>query len=216
MDDAARRRNMIENQLRPSNVAEPRVLEAMGSVPRPPFLPASLKPVAYSDDDLIMPDGRFLIEPLVLGRLLQVAEPKATDTALVIGCDTGYAAIVLSRLVGTVFSLVDPVFRAEIDAKSDALEAVNLFTVESADGLAGHPERAPYDLIMAIGRLPEVPDALTAQLAEGGRLVAVVGEGRVGQGTVVTRVHGHFGRVAGFDAAIPAYRGLRPRVDFEF
>jgi protein-L-isoaspartate(D-aspartate) O-methyltransferase len=216
MDDAARRRNMIENQLRPSNVADPRVLDAMEAVPRPPFLPASLKPVAYSDDDLIMPDGRFLIEPLVLGRLLQAAEPEAADTALVVGCDTGYGAIVLSRLVGTVFTVVDPAFRAEIKAKIDALEAVNVFAVAGEESLAGHPERAPYDVILVIGRVPAVPDALTAQLAEGGRLVAVVGDGHIGQGTVVRRVHGHLGRVAAFDAAIPALRGPRPKVDFRF
>ncbi|TVQ33837.1 MAG: protein-L-isoaspartate O-methyltransferase [Geminicoccaceae bacterium] len=215
MDDLAMRRNMIENQLRPSNVADPRVLVAMGEVPRPPFLPAHLKAVAYSDDDLVMPDGRFLIEPLVIGRMLQVAETKDTDTALVVGCDTGYVGCVLAKLAGTVFSLVDPAHLAEVEARIDSLEAINLFAVPTAAGLEGHAERAPYDVILVIGYVPEVPAPLLAQLAEGGRLVAVVGSGRIGRGTVVTRIHDHWGQVAAFDAAIPRFRGLKPKLQFQ-
>ncbi len=215
MDDQARRHNMVENQLRPSNVTDPRVLEAMGAVARPPFLPASLKTVAYSDEDLVLPDGRFLVEPLVLARLLQLAAPTPSDTALVVGCDTGYAGIVLAKLVGTVFALIAPASMAEAEARIDSQEAVNLFAVASAEPLAGHPERGPYDVILVIGRVPNLPATLTAQLAEGGRLVGVVGEARVGRGTLVTKTHGHLGQRTVFDAAVPRFRGLQRPVVFE-
>ncbi len=216
MDDAARRRTMVENQLRPSNVTDPRVLEAMASVPRPPFLPAQLKAVAYNDDDIQLPDGRFLIEPLVLARMLEVAACDGGGTALVVGCETGYAAVVASRLAATVFALVEPTHVDEVERRAAALDADNVFAVPGADPLAGHPTKGPYDVILLVGRVPEIPDALTDQLAEGGRLVAVVGDARMGRGTVVHRVHGHDGRRALFDAAIPPLRGLRPKVTFEF
>ena len=216
MDDAARRRNMIENQLRPSNVSDPRVLDAMEAVPRPPFLPAQLKAVAYSDDDIELPDGRFLIEPLVLGRMLEAAAPDPEGTALVVGCDTGYAAVVLARLTATVFAVVDPARVDEIETRTAALDADNVFPIASTSPLEGHPDKAPYDLVIVIGRVPQVPEALAAQLVEGGRLMAVVGDRRMGRGTLVTRVHGHLGRRALFDAAIPALRGLETKPVFTF
>ncbi len=216
MDDAARRRTMVENQLRPSNVSDPRVLEAMESVPRPPFLPAQLKGVAYSDDDIILPDGRFLIEPLVLARMLEVAGTDGGGTALVVGCDTGYAAVVTARLAATVFALVDPAAVDEVERRAAALDADNVFAVPGADPLAGHPVKAPYDVVLVVGRVPDIPRALRDQLAEGGRLVAIVGDARIGRGTVVHRVHGHEGRRTYFDAAIPPLRGLQPTVGFQF
>jgi protein-L-isoaspartate(D-aspartate) O-methyltransferase len=216
MDDAARRRIMVENQLRPSNVSDPRVLEAMESVPRPPFLPAQLKGVAYSDDDIVLPDGRFLIEPLVLARMLEAAACDGSGTVLVVGCDTGYAAVVVARLAATVFLLADPQQIDEVERRVAALDADNLFAVPGADPLGGHPAKAPYDVILVIGRIPAIPDTLTDQLAEGGRLVAVVGDDRMGRGTVVHRIHGHDGRRQLFDAAIPPLRGLQPKVAFEF
>ncbi len=215
MDDLARRRNMVENQLRPSNVTDPRVLQAMGEVPRAAFLPASLKAVAYGDEDLRLPDGRFLMEPLVAARLLQLAAPQANETALVVGCDTGYVGIVLAKLAATVFTLVDPAHLTEVESRIDALEAVNLFAVASAEPLAGHADQAPYEVIVVAGQVPAVPEALGAQLADGGRLVAVVGDGRIGRGTLATRIRDHLGHRSAFDAAIPDLRGLRRPVTFE-
>jgi protein-L-isoaspartate(D-aspartate) O-methyltransferase len=216
MDDAERRRIMVENQLRPSNVGDPRVLEAMASVPRPPFLPAQLKGVAYNDDDIRLPDGRFLIEPLVLARMLEVAECDNSGTALVVGCDTGYAAIVASRLAATVFALVEPARVNEVERRAASLDADNVFAVPGAEPLKGHPAKAPYEVILIVGRVPELPDSLSDQLAEGGRLVAVVGDDRMGRGMVVNRIHGHDGKRVMFDAAIPPLRGLKPKVGFEF
>ncbi len=216
MDDVTRRRNMIENQLRPSNVTDPRVLDAMESVPRPPFLPAHLKTVAYSDDDILLRDGRFLIEPLVLGRMLEAARPGPDDTALLVGCDTGYAAVVLARLVATVFAVVDADDIATIESRAAALDADNALFVTAPTPLDGHAAKAPYDVVLVIGQVPEVPDRLVAQLAEGGRLVLVRGDGRMGKGCLVTRVRGHPGERTLFDAAIPRLRGLEATPVFDF
>jgi protein-L-isoaspartate(D-aspartate) O-methyltransferase len=215
MDDRQRRHVMVENQLRPSGVTDPRVLEAMSEVSRAAFVPATLRGVAYSDDDLVLPDGRFLIEPLVLGRLLQLAAPQPNDTALVIGCDTGYAGVVLARLAGTVFAAIEPAHLGEVEARVEAKDVVNLFPFAATAPLAGHPAQAPYNVILVAGQVPELPASLTDQLGEGGRLVAMVGANRVGRGTLVTRVHGHVASRAVFDAAVPPLRGLSRAPAFE-
>ncbi|MEO1089070.1 MAG: protein-L-isoaspartate O-methyltransferase [Pseudomonadota bacterium] len=215
MDDQARRHNMVEKQLRPSNVADLRVLAAMEAVPRPPFLPTNLRGVAYSDDDIRIGDGRFLIEPLVLARLLQLAAPRDDGTALVVGCDTGYAAAVLARLTATVFLTASPQATDDVEARLMTLEAANVIMAPTNAPLAGHAEAAPYDVMLAIGQIPDVPTALTDQLADGGRLVAVIGSGRVGRGTIVERIHGHLGSREVFDAATPPMRGVRRPVTFE-
>ncbi len=216
MDDAARRQLMVEAQLRPANVTNPRVLDAMGKTPRTIFLPTQLKPVAYNDDDIRLPDGRFLIEPVVLARLLELAEPTESSTALVVGCDTGYAAVVMASLAATVFTVVHPDFIAEVEARAGALDAVNVLTVPGAEPLEGHAEKAPYDVILVVGRMEELPATLGDQLAEAGRLVAVIGDARVGRGTLVSRVHNRLGRRNVFDAAIPPVRApaLPPRFEF--
>jgi protein-L-isoaspartate(D-aspartate) O-methyltransferase len=157
-----------------------------------------------------------LIEPLVLARMLEVAECDGGGTALVVGCDTGYAAVVTARLVATVFALVDPERVDEVERRAAALEGDNVFAVPGADPRAGHPAKGPYDIVLVVGHVAEIPRALVDQLAEGGRLVTVVGNARVGRGTVVHRVHGHAGRRVLFDAAIPALRGLKPTAAFEF
>ena len=107
MDYARARLNMVNNQLRPNRVDDPNVLDAMAEIPRERFLPKALRGVAYADEDLPLPDGGWLIEPLVLARLIQAAGVREADVVLVVGCSTGYAGVVLARLAATVI-LVEP------------------------------------------------------------------------------------------------------------
>ncbi len=216
MDFAAARRNMVDNQLRPNRIEDPRVLEAMGAVPREVFVPASLRGVAYSDEDLDLGDGRRLVEPLALAKMLQAAEPRPEDVALVIGDDTGYVAAVLARLVGTVFLLVERA--GEVDALERRLAALECDNVvpRPGDPRAGLPDCAPFDLILLAGAVAGVPERLRAQLADGGRLVAVVTHGLCGHVTVVTRVGDAFGEVTPFDAWIPPLPALIPEPRFVF
>jgi protein-L-isoaspartate(D-aspartate) O-methyltransferase len=95
------RLNMVENQLRPSEVTDSRVLDAMREVPRELFLPKHLRGIAYADEDIVVPGDGHLMEPLVFARMLQAAEIKPEDVALVIGCGTGYSAAVVARLAAT-------------------------------------------------------------------------------------------------------------------
>jgi len=216
MDFARARRNMVENQLRPNRVDDPRVLSAMGEVPREVFVPASLKGVAYSDEDLDLGDGRRLIEPLALAHMLQAAEPRPEDTALVIGCETGYVVAVLARLVTTAFMLTER--PGEVEARERLLAGLGCdnVVIQPGDPRAGLPELAPFDVILLAGSVVEVPRHLLEQLAEGGRLVAVVTHGHCGHVTVWRRSGDSFGAIRPYDAWIPPLEALRPEPGFVF
>jgi protein-L-isoaspartate(D-aspartate) O-methyltransferase len=219
MDYAVARHNMVENQIRTNRVRDPLVLEAMAQVPRELFVPKQMRGIAYVDEDIDLGNGRYLIEPLVLARLLQLADVRSDDVALVIGCGTGYTAAVLARLASTVVAL-------EGDADL-ATRASGLLAEQGADNVAvvtgplrdGYPTQAPYDVIIVDGGVQEIPTALCNQLADGGRLVAVTMDaapGNMGHGTLVSRIGGSFSRRVDFDAATPILPGFTKTPSFVF
>jgi protein-L-isoaspartate(D-aspartate) O-methyltransferase len=216
MDYARARSNMVQNQLRPNRVDDPNVLNAMAEMPRERFLPKALRGVAYADEDLPLPDGSWLIEPRVLARLIQAAAVGPTDVVLVIGCTTGYAGAVLSRLAGTVILLEAPAAAERVEALLDDLGVDNVVVVASDDPAGGHPSQAPFEVILVVGSVASVPPALLEQIDEGGRIVAVLDNGRIGKATLFTRLHGVVGRREICDAQTPPCRGLEPDPRFAF
>lgn len=217
MDYARARLNMVENQLRPSRIDDPRLLAAMLEVPREHFVPKTLRGVAYADEDLVLPGGGFLIEPLALARLIQAARVGPDDVVLLLGCSTGYAAAVLARMAATVIVIEpDETRGAQIESLLDGLGADNVVVAISADPASGHPSQAPFDVILLVGSVPQAPPPLLEQIGDGGRLVAVVDDGRVGKGCRFTRMHGVVGRQVLFDAQIPPLPGLKQPVEFAF
>jgi protein-L-isoaspartate(D-aspartate) O-methyltransferase len=215
-DYAQARRNMVDNQLRTNRIEEPRLLAAMGEIPRELFCPPSLRGCAYGDEDIDLGDGRHLIEPLALAKLVQAAAPRPADVALVLGCDTGYGAAVLARLVDTVFLLVPPRLDGEAIERRLAEIECNNVVLQPGEPRHGLPAQAPFDVILLGGAVHEVPRALLDQLAEGGRLAAVVQEGRAGKVTLCRKVGGAVGRLTPFDAAIPPLPELQPEPAFVF
>jgi protein-L-isoaspartate(D-aspartate) O-methyltransferase len=216
MDYALARSNMVSNQLRPNRVEDANVLDAMAAVPRERFLPKALRGVAYTDEDLPLPDGHWLIEPLVLARLIQAAEVRPSDVVLVVGCASGYAGAVLARLAATVI-LATPSARAEaVEALLDDLGVDNVVVSASDDPAAGHPDQAPFDVILVVGSVPEVPAGLREQIGEGGRIAVVVNEGRIGKAMVLTRLHGVVGRREVGDAQTPLCPGFDSNPGFSF
>lgn len=211
------RLNMVNGQLRPNRVDDPRVLDAMSQVPRHRFVPKALQGVAYSDEDLLLPGGQYLIEPLVLARLIQAAEVKAEDVVLVVGSATGYAAAVLARLAATAIVLEEEQALAEqVEARLDDLGVDNVVVVVSDDPAEGHPSQAPFDVILVVGSVRAVPPALLEQIGEGGRLVAVVDDGRGGKATRFTKLHGVVGQRVICDAQAPPCAGMVSNPGFDF
>lgn len=217
MDFAKARRNMVESQLRPNRVIEPAIVAAMGAVPRERFVPAPLASVAYIDEDLPLGGGRFLMEPMVFGRLLQEAMPGADDAALLVGFGTGYSAAVLSRLCRTVFALErDSGAAAKARALLSGLGADNVVVVEGPLE-KGWPAKAPYDLVLFDGTVAEVPSAIIDQLAENGRIVAVISNGDgPGRATLLQRRGGVVSRRMLFDANTPVLPGFTKSAGFVF
>lgn len=218
-DYALSRQHMVECQLAPDGVTDPAIRAAFSVVPREDFVPAPLRGLACLDEEISFGDGRFLLAPSVHARLLAAAAPKSSDIALDIGGGNGYPAAILSHLVSTVIALESEEPRLLAAAKLWA--GLSVCTVA---GVRGAPEKgvqahAPYDLIVINGAVARIPDEITAQLAPGGRLVAVVRENPQAQGraVLVLREEGNiFSRRTLFDASVPYAPGFLPKPDFVF
>lgn len=218
MDFAQARLNMVEGQLRPNGVVDPRVIEAMLALPREACLPPANRAMAYVDAEVPLSPGRWLIEPMVLARLVQAAGPGASERALVIAAGAGYGAALLARLVGSVIALESPERLADLRAGLAALGAheVNAVAGPLTDGW---PAEAPYDVILIDGGVEVVPEAILAQLAEGGRLVTVETAGRpgvLGRAVRWVRSAGAATRLELFDAGTPLLPEFRRKRGFVF
>lgn len=214
------RQKMVDGQVRPSNVTDIRIIDAMLAVPREAFVPEAQRALAYLDLDLDISEGvaakRFLIKPLVTAKMLQAAEIKETDKVLVAGCATGYMAAVVARLAGQVFATEsDP---AQVATAKEVLGRLGLanVTFRGAAGADGDPANAPFDVIVLNGATEITPERLYGQLGEGGRLVGVFAMTRPQRAMIVTRSHQDFGSRALFDAAVPVLPGLERLPAFVF
>lgn len=217
MDYATARHNMVENQLRPNRVTDMAVCEAMLDLPRELFVPKQLRGIAYVDEDVEVAAGRWLMEPMVFARLLQAAEIKPSDVILDIGCGTGYSAGVLAKLGSTVVAVENDPELA--NRASGLLSELGLHNAAVVTGplAEGYAAQAPYDVIVFDGAVCEIPKAVLSQLAEGGRLVAVVtGEAGLGKATLVTRAGDSFGHRIVFDAGTPLLPGFTRQPAFVF
>ncbi len=174
------RRNMVDSQLRPNRVTDPDILAAMADLPRERFVPKAKQGIAYIDEDIEVAPGRFLMEPVVLARLLQALALTSDTTVLNIGCATGYDAALLGRLAGSVVAVEsDSALAAQASEVINELAIDNVAVVE-ASLTDGYPAQAPYDAIFMSGAVDQIPPALSGELAPDGRLAAVIGGSEVG------------------------------------
>jgi protein-L-isoaspartate(D-aspartate) O-methyltransferase len=217
---AAARQKMVDCQVRPSDVTDNAIIDAMLAVPREAFVPENQRAMAYLDLDLDISESgaakRFLIKPVVIAKMLQAAEIGAADRVLVTGWATGYAAAVVAHLAGQVTATEsDPAHVAKARAVLAGLGLGNV-TFKAADPVDGDPANAPYDVIVLDGATEITPDRLYGQLKEGGRLVGVFATTKPPRAMIVTRSHGDFGHRALFDATVPVLPGLERRPEFVF
>lgn len=216
-DYAAARLNMVESQIRTNKVTDTRVIGAFEAVAREAFVGPDKRGYAYIDEDLEVAPGRYLMEPMVLARLLQAAAPAAGDIALDIGCATGYSTAILARLVQTVVGLeCDRALADGANATLNALDADNAVVVEGALQ-NGYAKQAPYDIIIFQGAVAAVPDEVKRQLSDGGCLVAViVDEQGLGRATLIRRSGEIFSARTLFDASTPLLPGFAREIGFVF
>ena len=216
MDYAAARQNMVESQIRPNRVMDEAVIAAFASLPRERFVPLPLRGIAYVDEDVPLGKGRYLMEPMVLARLLQAAAVGPADIALDVGCATGYSAAVLSRLANTVVAVEeDRDLLVQATANFAALSIDNIALLE-APLVQGSPKQAPYNVILVDGAVELVPPAILDQLAEGGRLDAVLGQGSPRRATLMERIGGTVSSRPLFEASVAPLPGFSRDPGFIF
>ena len=191
---AAKRRNMVERQLRARGINDPHVLTAMSEIPRHAFVPPNLRSEAYIDYPLPIGDGQTISQPYIVALMTAALAPRPTDKVLEIGTGSGYQTAILAKLTRTVFT----VERAGSLSRT-AQQRLNGLGYENVhfivgDGTLGLSQSAPFHKILATGSLPEIPQKLLNQLSENGILVAPVGERTLQQLLRVQRTGSTFER----------------------
>ncbi|CCD94904.1 putative protein-L-isoaspartate O-methyltransferase [Bradyrhizobium sp. ORS 375] len=214
------RQKMVDGQVRTNDVTDHRVLDALLTVPREAYVPADRQALAYLDLDLDVAEAgaskRYLIKPMLTGKLLQAAEIKPTDHVLVVGCATGYLAALAARLAGSVTATeVDPALEGR--AKQLLAGAAGCpVTIRVAPPVQGDPADGRFDVILLNGATEIAVDGLCRQLKDGGRLVGVFAKNRPARAMIFTRSHGDVGSRVLFDAAAPVVPGLERVPEFVF
>lgn len=219
-DFSTARRNMVDCQVRPSDVTDQRIVTAMFTVPREAFVPEAKRALAYLDLDLDVSESgnppRCLLKPALVARMMQAAEIKSTDSVLVVGCASGYTAALAASIAARVTATESD---ATLAAKAaSVLKELGLgeIAVVNAAPAAGAPDTAPYDVILMEGATEVVPEQLYRQLAPNGRLVGISALGRPQRAMIVTHSYDDFGNRSLFDASAPVLPGLERPPAFVF
>lgn len=208
---------MIDSQLRTTGVNDMEVIGAIAAVPRERFVPKERELLAYLDEDQPIAPGRWIMEPMIFGRLLVAARFARHERVLIVGAGTGYSTAVIARLAGAVVAVEeDMALAAKARGNLDMLDVLNATVVE-APLPEGAPKHGPFDVLFFDGAVERIPEALLAQLRDGGRVIAVlIDEAGVGRGVNGVVAAGSFGTTAFLDAMLPVLPGFeRPKM-FKF
>lgn len=216
MDFARARDFMVESQVRPNDVTDLRILHAMRTLPRERFVPPQRRSLAYADMEVEVAEGRTLMRPRDLSKLVIALAPQAHERALEVAGATGYGAAVLAHCCKDVVAH-DPDPNLSFAAQA-ALESCGLANAKavSAPTAEAWNDDAPYDVIMLNGSAEIVPDAWLKQLAPGGRLAAIVRTGAAGSARIYTKSGESVAYRVAFDAAPPIAPGLQKPPAFVF
>jgi protein-L-isoaspartate(D-aspartate) O-methyltransferase len=219
-DFSLQRHNMVESQVRPSDVTDRRIMRAMGTVPREAFVAPHVRALAYSEEPLPLEVpvagtvARTVTPARTLAKLLALAEIEPGDRVLVVGAGRGYAAAVVVEMGVAAVVALEP-SRPLADAARTALaDRTEVTVVEGPLTLA--PENGPFDVILVDGAVRGRPDGLLAGLADGGRCVAIVHGGGIGRAVQWRTVDGVVAERDGFDAAAPLLPGFEKPPAFVF
>jgi len=215
-DFAVAREAMVDSQVRTSDVTRYSIIDAMSWCPRELFVPRARRDVAYADIEVPLAPGRAMLMPRAFAKMLDAAEIGSEDLVLDLAPGTGYSTAVISRLAAAVVAIEpDADLVGQATETLEQLEVVNA-VISRGDPTAGDPAHGPYDVIFVNGAVEQVPDALTDQLKDGGRLVAIFVERGVGQCRTVLRVGDTLAQRIAFDINGPMVPGFERRRAFAF
>jgi protein-L-isoaspartate(D-aspartate) O-methyltransferase len=174
-DPTTSRQFMVDSQLRARGISDPRILDAMLRVPRHEFVPEPYCAQAYEDHPVPIGNDQTISQPYIVALMLESLQLKPADKVLEVGTGSGYATALLAQLAGQVFSIERHAALAENARKVLAGLGYSNIQVMTGDGTLGLPTAAPFDAILVSAAAPDLPDALVAQLREGGRMIIPVG-----------------------------------------
>ena len=206
-DFATRRTMMVDTQVRPNDVTKFPIIEAMLHVPREEFVPPARREAAYIGENVEIAPGRVLMEPRNFAKLLDFLDIQPSDLVLDIGCGLGYSAAVIARMAEAVVALEEEPMAAQAEAVLAQLGADNAAVVAGELG-AGAVKHGPYDVILIEGGVETVPEAILAQLKEGGRIGALFMEGALGTVRIGRKIDGEIAWRYAFNAAAPVLPGF--------
>ncbi|MGI9355148.1 MAG: protein-L-isoaspartate O-methyltransferase family protein [Rhizobiaceae bacterium] len=210
---------MVDRQIRPSDVTDPRIIDAFLAVPREEFVPSSQRALAYMDEDIPLASAdrqRYLMEPASLAKLIQLAGVAEDHIVLDVGCATGYSTAVLSQLCGSIVALESDESLATQASETLMRLAFDNAAVVTGDLSAGYAKEAPYDIIFVGGAVDYVPGGLIEQLKAGGHLVVVEGHGNTGNARVYLREGDTASARTAFNCAVMPLPGFAMEAAFEF
>lgn len=211
------RRNMVDCQLRTNKIVNEVLIDAFSEIPRELFVKPTHQAIAYSDVDVPIANERRLMAPMVMANLIQALQPKPNDMALDVGCATGYSSAILAKLVGTVVAIESDKALASIASEIFTDLAVDNAVVVEGNLNEGYATQGPYDIICIEGAVAEVPIRLTDQMAEGGRLCAVIqGNRSGGEAVLICKKGGAISQRVLFDATISMLPGFGVEKKFTF
>ncbi|MGP6087909.1 protein-L-isoaspartate O-methyltransferase family protein [Antarctobacter jejuensis] len=213
-DFATRRRMMVDTQVRPSDVTEFPIIDAMLTVPREAFVPRDRVEAAYASEHVDLGEGRVLLDPRVFAKLLDALNLSNRDLVLDIGAGYGYSSAVIARIAEAVVAVEDDEARAG--------EAENLMAEHHADNVilhngplaAGAPEHGPYDAIIVEGGVEVLPDTLIDQLKEGGRMAVIFMENALGTVRIGHKLDGKMSWRYSFNGTAPVIEGFEKTAEF--
>ncbi len=211
------RHNMIEQQIRPWDVLDPRVLHLIQRIPREDFVLPEYRSLAFTDMELPIGHDEVMMEPKLEARMLQSLAIQPGDKVLEVGTGSGYVTAMLANLAAQVVSVeIEPELQQQAARRLATLGLGNV-TLEQGDAANGWGQAQPYDAIAVTGSLPELPQGLKGNMRVGGRLFAVVGEAPVMQAKLVTRVNSNEWREETlFETVVPPLHGAQVEKRFVF
>lgn len=215
-DFVAARKAMVDCQVRPSDVTSYPIIAAMLATPREEYVPRALRDTAYLGDDLPLAVNRVVLDPRVMGKMLEAVGVKPNDLVLDIGCGLGYSAALIAHMAEMVIAVEeDAEMAAEAEATLSAQSVDNAIVI-AGPLAAGAPEHGPYDAIVLEGAFQDIPTALIDQLKVGGRIVAIRAEGAFGTCLLGLKTDAGVAWRRVFDAAAPVLPGFAAKPEFVF